>query len=475
MFKINRLEFKEPVGIDGQPIIMKPEATFLFEYTDFVYFWFRSGKIFDAKFILTILDSFKFKNTPEIELLSFKFSSILFDQNAEIFGKFKGTSIKKMSLLMQTSHITSRFFYGLDQLHTLRFTNPSELYRFDSEILVWLPNLRNLILDYIEVDLFEKPFINHKSLEELSFKFCSIVNDQISPNVFSQQEGLKKLRFSNSSTTTAPNFRQLFGSLVHDGIKSMEIISCELFQVEEWTFPGMPNLTDLSLVSNSIKKISTLQNSAMLESLNLSKNIELSDLRFLASATKLSKLCLSASCVISLAFLSNMDLINLEELKVDNNNFEPNVVIDLTKMVKLESLDLDACGLINLPFRGSIPSLKKLMLANNCFEQIKQELFADVSMPNLIYLDVSGNTVKSVEVGAFSSMPKLESLVLEPSYLGIEKRVHEWPSASESKLNGLISLKEIYQCPEYTMGLKITKYKIFVSSLNKYVWVILDK
>lgn len=471
LFRIKLIDFDKAEGVDNQPLVIRPEASFLFEYAEKIILTFYARNLFDAAFINTVLASFNFKRWPKIDI--FYWSGGVEDnlQDKGYFARFSGQEINHISLQLRTSLIQNKFFFGLDQLHTLQLINDSLLYRFDPEILQYLTNLKVLSLNFVEVDLSGESFLASNLLEELSFVTCRILNDHINPGVFASLKSLKKLSFKRSATKDGTSYSDVFGSLVHNDLQSLEIGDYGLHKMDESMFTGLPNLTELCLESCGLKTTCSLFNPTKLEFLSLSKNLALSELKYLASTSKLVRLNLSKTCVISLAFLLNLNLINLKELTLDNNNLNSNVVVDLSKMTSLESIDLDKCGLTRIPFKGSLPSLKKLVLSNNMLKEINHDVFACVVVLNLIHLDISSNPIEVVDTGALASMAKLERLVLEPILLGISESIHEWPSETAPILNGLASLKVISEVPEKYAQVGIVKFNFYVACLTKYVWV----
>lgn len=469
LFKINRLEFKEPIAELGGPVIIRPEATFLFQYVDHVFLSFHTIEKFDPDLGLQVLGSFMFQKRPQIHL---SYCSDETENNLKdvySFDKFKGQKIDEISILVGTSLITSRFFYGLDRLETLKFTNHSTLYSFEPAILECLTSLRKLTLEFIEVDLFKREFITHKALEELSFEQCPMLNDQISPKIFVPLEALRVLRFTRSLTDET-DFTQAFGRIVHGNIQTIEMFNFRLHCVDDSMFTEMPKLIHLDLDKAQVESIPSIRNSAKLERLSLRGNNRLSDLKFLASTSKLVELFLSDSCITSLSFLTGMNLVSLRHLALDKNGLDSNTKADLSNMINLEYLNLSHCGLSDVPFKGVMSSLKKLVLSNNDLYELNKEMF--IGLPNLIQLDVSANSIDSIESDTFMAMTKLEVLILNPDLLGITQPVYEWPVNEVMLFKGLTELREVRESPEKRKDSEFIKFKVFASLLNKYIWVI---
>lgn len=467
---VERLNLSQPMGHNSLPVLARPEACFLFEYVEQIFISFYPETMIDADLVKQILASFEFKKQPIIDVSYRVLGNEINLQDSKCFNNFTGQPINKMVLELKTSLLTDRLFVGLDRLDTLEFGNKSTLYSFDIEILRHLTNLRKLKLSDMQVDLNNKPFSSNKLLEELLLENCKFIKNQINPSIFTQLQGLKRLRFVRTIFKDETDFTLNFGSLVHNNVQSLEILGYNMTKVDESLFTGLSSLTELIIQHDEIKSISGLHNTSKLESLNLTGNFKLSDLNFLTPllSNRLVSLTLSYTCVKSVAFLANLDLSNLRTLDLDNNELDSNVTVDASKMTCLESLSLDICTLSRIPFTGTLPSLKKLGLSKNKFKQMSKEVFADLDMPNLVNLDVCYNPVESVQPEAFVSMSKLEVLILEPVLLGITSRFYEWPSEKLSLLNGLTSLREIRPWT----GMETMKLKIFVSTLNKYVWVI---
>lgn len=467
LFKISQLKFDKPIKNNGVSVTVRPEAAFLFEHAESINMWIYNEKMDDASIISDILTPFNFNQPPKTEFTFLLWGTEANLKDSHFFELFYGQNINRLTLNCSTSLITSRFFYGLNRLISLEFSNDSNLFRFDPEIFQYLTSLKTLTLTSMEVDLSGNIFVANSVLEELSFDLCRILNNKINPNIFESIENLVKLRFLRSIDRDETNYTSIFSPIVHRNVKRLEIMNYGLHKVDETMFAGMPNLTQLCLCSGGIKTISGFHSSSSLEEISLNGNYELSDLTSLASVTKLSKLCLVNVGSGNVSFLSTMDLVSLKQLTLQKNRHLSESSVDLSKMINLELLELDNCNLRIIPIKGSIPSLKRLSLANNLLTEMKPELFQHLSVPNLIYLDVSRNRFESVMADSFVTMPKLEVLVLEPLKLDIFGPVHEWPAETEPVLNGLNSLKEVREWASFNS----TKYKVFVRTLNKYVWV----
>jgi len=148
---------------------------------------------------------------------------------------------------------------------------------------------------------------------------------------------------------------------------------------------SLVNLKELGLLQGSIKDVSALSSLTNLKSLDLTKNIDVSDYSPISSLTSLKKFRSGTSFIDDISFLSG--LTNLEDLDLYDNKIVD--VSPLSGLTNLKELDLGANDeLTDVSSLSSLKNLEELSLnpgnvpSDNC-----KVLQAELPNTNIIHKD----------------------------------------------------------------------------------------
>lgn len=277
-----------------------------------------------------------------------------------------------------------------------------------------LKNLKYLFLNNMEIHHLSEAFfngLNTSNIIELGFAQNAIV--KVSNKSFTDMESLHILDLSYTNINvqnTIDIFTGLQNSLhLHDlRLKYIFIYSDDDGVLKSEMFHDLHNISSLKILhmeGNYGGFHGTLSKNFFvhlrhLEQLYLDHN----ELRTIHSKTfnrlhKLKKLSLNRnflSCLVDCQFLQSESMFSsLEYLDLSNN------VID------------DSAGYVSFTSRY-FPRLRHLTLRENRLSQIQQDTFDQLR--NLRFLDLSQNPIRVIVTGAFGTLEKLKTLIIEECY-----------------------------------------------------------
>lgn len=468
LFKIDKIHMKHDYKKRDPPVLIRPDAKFLFEYAECVLQ--TDG---NPQLIVQFIDSIELKSNCRIEVVMNQFKAEADFSATQLFEAFKGKSLTRIMCNINTSLVSNRFFYGLELLEELEFGNRSKLFELNLDVFKCLPNLKRLCLREMKLDLCDSGFITSKTIEDLSFVDVEIKDHKVDPNLLDKMPNLNKLTFRIAYNSrlllahTTPENIDLFSSFGHSNISHLNIEGYRIDEIDSIMFKKYPNLSELSVVSTGLKSVKELPNSSSLKSIKLT-DYKIKDFNFLNKLTSLNELhlYLPGDNNENLNLLAQPNFSSLKELFL--HSIETQEAVDVSNMVNLESLDLKNTKLKTIPFKGRLPSLKRFNLELICLKTIEPSLFVDLSMPKIVSLALSYNKPGSILPSSFASLSSLELLVIEPQNFGLQFPLYDWPPDKENLLQGLANLKAI-KTHGYDFMDDLDRFPVFVPCLNKFV------
>ncbi|NWX55661.1 LRC32 protein, partial [Promerops cafer] len=287
----------------------------------------------------------------------------------------------------------------------------------------------------------EMPLPLYSSLQYLDLSFNQI--SFVSSGVFANMTSLLEINLTNNHLhEVAQNGTEGIGLLPK--VEKMDLSHNNLYNgMAEYFIKEAPALQYLSLADNSIVMIShnMFQGSPSLVEIDLQRNIimEIEEGAF-ETLANLSKLNLSTN---SITCISDFNLRQLEILDLSRNSIETFSITNSNDEYSLRCLDLSENKLLHFPVFPQVNKLVTLNLSNNLiqltaespynkidymdsewlhasFHLLDQKRSKNTScpyLPQLVYLDLSYNEIKSIPDEFFESMLSLHTLNLSKNCL----------------------------------------------------------
>lgn len=306
------------------------------------------------------------------------------------------------------------------------------------QMQIW-PRLKSLKLARNYLRTIEKSALN-PFLESLD-----VSNNQLTAlhrDVFKNCNRLDTLILANNTLSELPDtiFQDLTPSLTHldmsgnfftsltsrlvsslDSLVSLDLSQNEVESIHSQALNGMKNLQYLRLDGNRLPKLSRnlFRSTPNLHTIVLSDNAlaKLSAQTFV-NLNALSTLLMDRNLLQELPpnlFVNNSHTLTVLDLSHNRFHAIPEAV-STSKMQRLQSLSLSGNAITALGTGLQMPSLWRLEISDNKLANITHENLA--GLPGLQVLDLSLNSIRSIEKGAFSAAAKaLKALRLDSNNL----------------------------------------------------------
>lgn len=291
---------------------------------------------------------------------------------------------------------------------TLLLSGFSIIKVFPSLIIDEFVNLKDFLLNSVEMVSFGRPITNCQNLEtfRLSFNEFSTIPGGIFRNC-------NKVQISVLSYNKITNFdNNAFEGL--SGLRELHLSNNQVKIINPNIFGNLSSLILIDLEDNVIEELSPgiFGSSPLLDTLKLKGNIITTwNSSILENNRNLRYLGLSSNHLQSLDGYAFANLPNLQTLSLGRFLEEIPTFINLGQ---LETLDITTNEIKHVsaePFR-SLASLKFLFLRNNLIETVNLTMRADKFLTNLEYLSLRANRIATIQDNAFSMLEKLNELEL---------------------------------------------------------------
>lgn len=266
-------------------------------------------------------------------------------------------------------------------------------------------------------NLSQKTLAYHTSFHHLNFHSNKI--HFIEPGLFRNMTDLKVLDLSKNHLNVFARSEINIGPLT--AIESLDLSSNGLYTgMSDYFLADSPSLTNLSLNSNSITRIAqnTFSGSLSLQKISLHNNVilEIEDGAF-DSLHHLTELDLSKN---SITCITDFNLYNLKVLNLSKNSMELFQSVNSDNPYKLLFLDLSENKMPYFPLLPKNNVLKYLDVSRNRLQSIldSPDQQTNVSLNDLIYLDMSYNQIKNISESFFTHMKSLEVLNMSNNCIG---------------------------------------------------------
>ncbi|XP_008280679.1 LOW QUALITY PROTEIN: leucine-rich repeat-containing protein 32 [Stegastes partitus] len=235
----------------------------------------------------------------------------------------------------------------------------------------------------------------------------------IQPGLFKDMTDLKVLDLSRNHLNVFAHSKTNIGPLT--AVESLDLSSNGLYTgMSDFFLAESPQLTNLSLSSNSITKVAqnTFSGSLSLKKISLHNNVilEIEDGAF-DSLDNLTELDLSKN---SITCITDFNLYNLEVLNLSKNSMELFRSLPSSDFYKLVSLDLSENKMPYFPLLPENNVLEYLDVSRNHLQSFNvtgsPEKMANLIFNQLRYLDMSYNQLESIPECFFHCMGSLEVL-----------------------------------------------------------------
>ncbi|CAH1114176.1 unnamed protein product [Psylliodes chrysocephalus] len=375
----------------------------------------------DVKFV-----SFKYCPLPDDN-----FQPILthFGINNFTIFKLENVTIPESSL---NQTISKDLFRGLSNIKELELTNI--YYKLEDDVLDYLPNLSNFVLDHSEVD--DISTLKFPPSLKVLHLTGSIISD-VPVGLFKNLNKLYQLHLWGNNITRIQN--NTFVGL--HNLTSLELSSNSIEDIEEDGFADLKKLRSINLRLNRLNKVSVniFKHNKYLDNIRMEDNpkLVLPDYLF--------------------ADLPNLDIVNLKNSGIEDvpeNLFRGSKAVRTIKLhinrlknlperifyelTKLENLDLSRNMLSSLPDEIflSLNSLVDLNLSFNNLSNITNELFRKTE--KLKILNLRYNKISFIEFNSFYYLGSLTSLDLSHNRFKMTYSINENPFNNILKLESLM-------------------------------------
>ncbi|XP_047528577.1 chaoptin-like [Vanessa atalanta] len=203
-------------------------------------------------------------------------------------------------------------------------------------------------------------------------------------------------------------------------LETLSIVSSKIKFIPQKALSGMLKLMSLDLVSNNIEEIQSYSFYGLpLVKLNIKGNIirRVSDTAFITLESTLSEIDLSENNLTSFPIISLANLKHLRTLKLAWNEIHSIENLENSNLLSLEYLDLDSNNFefISEDCLKFSPSLQVLSFHFNFISNIHHRAF--YSLINLKSLDLSHNRIKVLHINLFQNNKKIEFIDLSHNHL----------------------------------------------------------
>ncbi|XP_066993742.2 protein artichoke [Anabrus simplex] len=287
---------------------------------------------------------------------------------------------------------------------------------------VWDLNISRNKIHSLHADTFQ----NTTSLWDLNISF----NKLQEMDGFKDIPSLRRLNVSNNQLSLLPNY-----TFAHSNMTRLRIIDISnnmIENIENLAFDGLFQLDNLNLSGNRIEIIpsGTFQKTIELKHLDLSRNnlthvIEsipslvscdlsgnsISDVSLEMVFPHLRFLNLARNRIVYIHPIAMRNLPQLEEIDLSDNKIEMLAADTFQSCMALLKLDVSGNHLVNFQV-ASMPSLKYLSLASNNLPSLNNNTIISENITHLIYLNLSNNSIDTVDESAISSLYLLKYLDL---------------------------------------------------------------
>ena len=225
-------------------------------------------------------------------------------------------------------------------------------------------------------------------------------------------QDIKKIEISiedNNKEESIDNliFKELLKRVQLDNLTKLILYGCNLIDVEILTKLNPINLIELDLSHNNIENIDDISS---------------------VSFNKLITLNLSHNNIFNIEPLINVPFINLKNLTLSNNNIYDIEPLALLPFTNLDRLKISGNKIRDISVFTKVPfiNLTYLELKNNKISDITNS-FGFISIASLLYLDLSHNSINSIEglkVRQFENLISLDLGDNQISNIDILKEVY---------------------------------------------------
>lgn len=289
--------------------------------------------------------------------------------------------------------IENKTFSKLSKLQILRLDNNQLSLPFNSEILSYVNDLKQLYLD------------NNNLLS-------------LQDETFSSLDKLSTLCLKHNLITELRE--KLFKGLW--SIRKIDLSYNYMNQINKNAFSNLSTLFNLDLSNNKIKVISasTFKDLTKLSSLNLKRNniTEITKYTF-SPLRRLLNLDLSYNPLLDLDTNIFKDLLGLRILNLQNCKLSALTNVHFSSLKNLRLLYLSSNGLKHIPddMLSGLTHLQGLYMRNNMLRNLSAKVFSNVT--NLKTLDLRNNNLEWYAEEAFQKMEKLNELNLSKNNLKV--------------------------------------------------------
>nr|XP_022907445.1 carboxypeptidase N subunit 2-like [Onthophagus taurus] len=264
--------------------------------------------------------------------------------------------------------------------------------------------------------------LNELNLEENNLEIFDLKHLDI--------EGLRILKLGGNNFTFFDNSLSKLPSLQY-----LSIQFCNITRISKDVFTKNKNLIKIDLTENLLVdlKREVFENLGVLKELKLGGN-NFSEIPFLAlNISSLETLSLDRNKISSFEANKLNKLVNLKDLDLSGNRISSISGFASLNLSQLTSVDLSSNQLAALPtnfFHFSL-QLKRIHLAENRFRQIPTSALSETTLPNLNWLNLTGNPLVRVhDIGITGKYPVLEEIYITHTNLTIvtSKDFESFPS-----------------------------------------------